>query len=79
VAVAKSNIDLASRTLTQAQDRFAAGVTDNIEVVQAQEAVALASEQYISARYGYDLAKGALIRGTGSTDDILRQMLGGNR
>ena len=77
--VATKARDLAEQQLTQARDRFAAGVASNIEVVQAQEAVALASEQYISARYGYDLAKGALIRGTGSTDDILRQMLGGNR
>ena len=44
---------------------FAAGVASNIEVVQAQEAVAVANEQYISAKYGYDLAKGALIRGPG--------------
>ena len=40
VAVAKSNVDLANQTLTQAQDRFRAGVADNLEVVQAQEAIA---------------------------------------
>jgi outer membrane protein TolC len=77
--VATKARDLAAQQLIQARDRFAAGVANNIEVVQAQEAVALASEQYISARYGYDLAKGALVRGTGSTEDILRQILGGNR
>ena len=77
--VATKARDLAAQQLTQARDRFAAGVGSNIEVVQAQEAVALASEQYIAARYGYDLAKGALVRGTGSTDDLLRQLLGGTR
>jgi outer membrane protein TolC len=77
--VATKARDLAAQQLTQARDRFAAGVGSNIEVVQAQEAVALASEQYIAARYGYDLAKGALVRGTGSTDEILRQLLGGAR
>jgi len=71
--------DLAAQQLTQARDRFAAGVASNIEVVQAQEAVALASEQYITARYGYDLAKGALVLGTGTTDAALRQILGGGR
>ncbi len=41
--------DLSSLQLTQARDRFAAGVANNIEVIQAQEAVTLASEQYIAA------------------------------
>jgi outer membrane protein TolC len=71
--------DLAAQQLTQARDRFAAGVASNIEVVQAQEAVALANEQAINAGFGYDLAKGALIRGTGTTEEILRQLTGGIR
>src|SRR5947209_6480465 len=71
--------DLAAQQLTQARDRFAAGVASNIEVVQAQEAVALANEQAINARFGYDLAKGALFRGTGTTEEILRQLVGGIR
>ena len=40
VNVARSNIDLADKTLTQSRDRFSAGVTDTVEVVQSQEAVA---------------------------------------
>ena len=71
--------DLASQQLTQSRDRFAAGVGSNIEVVQAQSAVAIANEQYISALYGYDLAKGALIRGIGTAEQTLRQYLGGTR
>lgn len=71
--------DLAAQQLTQARDRFAAGVGNNIEVVQAQEAVALANEQVISSQYGYDVAKGALIRGAGSSEEVLRQLLGGTR
>ena len=50
--------ELAAQQLTQARDRFAAGVASNIEVVQAQEAVALANEQYIAALYATNLAKG---------------------
>ena len=49
VEVARSSVDLAEQTLTQAQDRFAAGVSDNLEVVQAQESVANAHEAYISS------------------------------
>jgi len=77
--VATKARDLAAQQLTQSRDRFAAGVASNIEVVQAQETVAIANEQYISALYGYDLAKGALIRGVGTAEATLRQYLGGTR
>ncbi len=50
--------ELAAQQLTQARDRFAAGVASNIEVVQAQEAVALANEQYIAALYCYNVGEG---------------------
>ena len=77
--VATKARDLAAQQLTQSRDRFAAGVASNIEVVQAQETVAIANEQYISALYGYDLAKGALLRGVGTAEGALRQFLGGIR
>jgi hypothetical protein len=48
-------------------------------VVQAQEAVAIANEQFISAQYGYDLAKGRLLKGIGTGEALLRQLLGGVR
>jgi outer membrane protein TolC len=79
LALAGKGRDLANQQLTQARDRFAAGVANNVEVVQAQDAVAVATEQFIDAKYGYDLAKGALIRGTGMSEDMLRQLLGGSR
>jgi len=79
LAVAGKARDLAAEQLGQARDRFAAGIASNIEVVQAQDAVAVASEQLISAQYGYTLAKGALVRGIGSSQDALRQLLGGPR
>lgn len=77
VAVASSSVDLARQTLTQAQDRFAAGVADNIEVVQAQNAVANASETYISSVYAHNLAKVALARSLGAADQGIREYLGG--
>jgi outer membrane protein TolC len=69
--------DLAQQQLTQARDRFAAGVTNNIEIVQAQQAVAESSEQYISALYGYNVAKALLARGLGIAEQAARQYLGG--
>jgi outer membrane protein TolC len=66
VKVARSNIDLADQTLTQSRDRFSAGVTDTVELVQSQEAVASAHEQYISSLYKYNFAKISLIRALGA-------------
>ena len=57
VAVARDNLVLANQTLDQARDRFSAGVTDTIEVVQAQGSVALANDNLISALYAHNLAK----------------------
>jgi outer membrane protein TolC len=73
VSVAMSNVDLAQRTLAQARDRFASGATDNIEVVQAQEAVASANESYISSLYAYNVARVELARATGSAEKGFRQ------
>jgi outer membrane protein TolC len=69
--------DLADQQLTQARDRFAAGVASNLEVVEAQEAVALASDQYIGAWYGFNLAKAMLARSLGSVEEALATYLGG--
>jgi outer membrane protein TolC len=79
LSVAGKARDLAGQQLAQARDRFAAGIASNIEVVQAQDAVAVATEQFIAAQYGYALAKGAVVRGVGSSEEALRQLLGGSR
>ncbi len=65
VNVARSNIDLAEQTLVQSRDRFSAGVTDTVEVVQSQETVASAHERYISSLYNYNYAKISLVRALG--------------
>lgn len=77
VKVAKSNTDLARETLAQAQDRFGAGVTDNIEVVQAQESVASADQAYISSLYAFNIAKVQLARAVGVAEQAVRGYLGG--
>lgn len=75
--VATKARDLAAAQLTQARDRFAAGVANNLEVTQAQEAVALANEQYIGGIYSYDVAKALLARAVGVAEETVRQYLGG--
>jgi len=77
VEVARSNVDLAEQTLTQAQDRFSAGVTDNLEVVQAQESVATAHESYISSLYAHNLSKVELARSIGDAEQGVKRYLKG--
>jgi outer membrane protein TolC len=75
VEVARLALDLANQTLDQARDRFTAGVTDNLEVVQAQESVATANESYIASLYAHNLAKVSLARAIGFAEQGVRQYL----
>jgi outer membrane protein TolC len=77
LAVAKSSLDLATQTLAQAQDRFVAGVVDNLEVVQAQEALANANEAYIASLYAHNFSKVSLARAEGIAEQAVSQYLGG--
>jgi outer membrane protein TolC len=77
--VATRGRDVAGAALTQARDRFTAGVASNIEVVQAQEAVSVASERYIAALYLNSVAKAMLARDLGAVEQAVRQYLGGFR
>jgi outer membrane protein TolC len=77
VNVARSNIDLAEETLVQSRDRFGAGVTDTVEVVQSQEAVASAHEQYISSLYSYNFAKISLARAVGAAEEGVKEYFKG--
>jgi outer membrane protein TolC len=75
VEVARSSVNLADQTLVQAKDRFAAGVTDNLEVIQAQEAVAAAHENYISSLYMHNVAKVSLARAMGYAEQGVKEYL----
>src|SRR5882757_6747399 len=75
VQVARSSVDLSEQTLVQAHDRFSAGVTDNLEVVQAQQTVAGAHESYISSLYAHNLAKIELVRAMGYAEQGVMQYL----
>jgi outer membrane protein TolC len=76
VEVARATLDYAQQTLTQSQDRFSSGVTNNIEVIQAQEALATANQQYIGSLYAHNIAKVLLARAIGAAEQTLRQVLG---
>jgi outer membrane protein TolC len=77
VKVAEHNKTLAERALTQSQDRYANGVTNYLEVVQAQEAVVSASENYIESLYSFNVAKVAFARAMGASETRLHELLGG--
>jgi outer membrane protein TolC len=77
--VATRGRDVAQAMLTQSRDRFAAGVANNVEVVQAQEAVSRANEQYIDALYLYNVNKALLARNLGDAEQAVRRYLGGPR
>jgi outer membrane protein TolC len=68
VDVAKSNVQLAAESLRQSRDRFTAGVTNTVEIVQAQQAVAVADENLIGAQFQYNVAKVSLARAMGLAD-----------
>jgi outer membrane protein TolC len=75
VRVAESNVTLAHDTLTQSQDRFAAGVADSVELVQAEQAVVQADEDLIAATFDHNLAKVSLARAMGNAEQTLPQLL----
>jgi len=77
VEVAQSSVNLAEQALTQSRDRFSAGVTDNLEVVQAQEALASAHESFISSLYLHNLAKVSYARALGRAEEGVREYLKG--
>ena len=77
VEVARSSVELAEQTLTQSEDRFTAGVADNLEVVQAQESVASAHETYIQSLYAHNLAKIELARAIGDAEQGVKRYLKG--
>jgi len=79
VEVARSSVEVAEQALAQSRDRFAAGVADNLEVVQAQESVASAHESYIQSLYAHNLAKVELAYAIGDAEHGVKQYLKGSR
>ncbi|HEX9606749.1 MAG TPA: TolC family protein, partial [Gemmatimonadaceae bacterium] len=77
VRIAERNKSLAARALTQSQDRYTNGVTNYLEVVQAQEAVTVAAENHIQSLFSFDVALISFARAVGSAEVRLPELLGG--
>jgi outer membrane protein TolC/anti-anti-sigma regulatory factor len=77
VEVAKQNVELANESLARSKDRFTSGVTDSVEVVQAEQALASANDQYITSLYDHNFAKLSLARALGVARTNYQQYLGG--
>ncbi|MGA3034999.1 MAG: TolC family protein [Terracidiphilus sp.] len=76
VEVARSSADLANEALKEAQERYANGVSDNLAVSQAQQAVAQADGQYVASLYRDNVAKLSLARALGDGQNY-KKYLGG--
>jgi outer membrane protein TolC len=77
VTVAKQNVELANDNLARSKDRFVSGVTDSVEVVQAEQSLASANDQYITSLYNHNFAKLSLARALGVARTNYEQYLGG--
>lgn len=77
VEVARGNVDLAEQSLAVARDRFANGVTNNVEVVLAEQELAAAHENYIASLFSHNYAKLALLRAMGQVEEGVKQFLSG--
>lgn len=76
VEVSKSNVDLSEQELSDAQQRYKAGVSDNLAVSDAQRSVAQANSQYVNSLYQHNVAKLNLARAMGVAQNY-KQFLGG--
>jgi outer membrane protein len=70
VDVANLGVDLAREEVTQARDRFQAGVANNIEVITAQDELARANDNQIAALYSYNQARADLAHATGQMESL---------
>ncbi len=75
VEVARQNLDVTRETLTLTRQRFDAGITDSVEVSQAQSSVASAELDYINSVFAHNVAKLSLARAAGGSAESLGRFL----
>jgi outer membrane protein TolC len=75
VEVANQNLQVSKETLDLTRQRFEAGVSDNVEVVRAQEAVASAELDCINSVFAHNVAKLSLARAIGGASENLSHFL----
>jgi len=76
VTVARSNVELATRALSDETDRVNAGVDDNLPLVTAQATLARAENNLVESLYQYNVSKLALARAAGVLEQQYRDYLG---
>lgn len=76
VEVARSNVDLATRALSDETDRVNAGVDDNLPLVTAQASLATAETNLVESLYQYNVSKLGLARAAGILEQQYRTYLG---
>jgi outer membrane protein TolC len=79
MGLSESNRTYAAETLREARDRFRLGVATTLEVVQAQEQVAAAENDYVSSLLSFDLARLSLARAVGDAELTVPDLLKGTR
>jgi len=68
VELGRQEVQLANEEVSLSQGRFQSGVTDNIEVTQAQDSLARANNTEIGALFRYNIARAQLARAVGSAE-----------
>jgi len=76
VNVARSNVELATRTVSDETDRVNAGVDDNLPLVEAQASLASAENNLVESLYQFNLAKLELAQSAGLLETKYREYLG---
>ena len=74
VEVSRSSLDLANEALSEAQQRYANGVSDNLAVSQAEQSVAQANDQYVASLYRHNIAKLSLARAIGAAQNYRKYL-----
>jgi outer membrane protein TolC len=75
VEVARKNLEVSRETLTLTRQRFDAGVTDSVEVVETEQTVAGAELDYVNSVFAHNLGKLSLARAMGRAEGSLPQLL----
>ncbi len=75
IEVARKNIQVTTQNLELTRQKFDAGVSDNVEVVQSQEALSTANTDYINSVFAHNLAKLSLARAIGRASEALPRFL----
>lgn len=73
VETSVANVTLSRQEVELARQRFTSGITDNTEVVNAQDRVSRADDARVQALYTLGLARANLARATGAAEKTYRQ------